>query len=124
MEIREGGLRDPQTIALLQVHASGMLANSPAGSCHFLDLSGLERDDVSARGLAPYASLRRRAFAGKHRLAWLLQVFVHQPALLEHAVRRLAERADLGPPLVGALGDFRAPRDVLRAGYLWRLLGP
>jgi geranylgeranyl reductase family protein len=84
----------------------------------------LERDDVSARGLAPYASLRRRAFAGKHRLAWLLQMFVHQPTLLEHAVRRLGERADLGPPLVGALGDFRAPRDVLRVAYLWRLLGP
>jgi putative acetyltransferase len=47
MEIREGGLRDPRTIALLEVHMSGMLANSPPGSCHFLDLSGLERDDVT-----------------------------------------------------------------------------
>ncbi|HZS02595.1 MAG TPA: NAD(P)/FAD-dependent oxidoreductase, partial [Chloroflexota bacterium] len=33
----------------------------------------LGRDDVSARGLAPYARLRQRAFADKHRLAWLLQ---------------------------------------------------
>lgn len=47
MEIREGGLRDPQVIALLEEHFAGMLANSPAGSCHFLDLSALEAEDVS-----------------------------------------------------------------------------
>ena len=47
MEIREGGLRDPQVIDLLNVHFAGMLANSPAESCHFLDLSGLEAADVT-----------------------------------------------------------------------------
>lgn len=47
MEIREGGLRDPRTIALLELHAAGMLASSPAESCHFLDLSGLETPDVT-----------------------------------------------------------------------------
>lgn len=46
MIIREGGLDDPQVIALLRVHAAGMLANSPAESCHFLDLSGLQGRDV------------------------------------------------------------------------------
>jgi len=47
MEIREGGLGDPQVIDLLNVHFAGMLANSPAESCHFLDFSGLEAADVS-----------------------------------------------------------------------------
>ena len=47
MEVRAGQLRHPQVLALLEVHAAGMLANSPAESCHFLDLSGLERPDVS-----------------------------------------------------------------------------
>ncbi|AJP73946.1 GNAT family N-acetyltransferase [Sphingomonas hengshuiensis] len=47
MEIREGGLDDPQVIALLRLHAEGMLANSPPGSCHFLDLSGLKVPEVT-----------------------------------------------------------------------------
>lgn len=45
--IREGGLDECQVQDLLRLHASGMLANSPAGSCHFLDLSGLQRADVT-----------------------------------------------------------------------------
>lgn len=45
--IREGGLDEQQVQDLLRLHASGMLANSPAGSCHFLDLSGLQAADVT-----------------------------------------------------------------------------
>jgi putative acetyltransferase len=33
--------------ALLQLHAEGMLSNSPSDACHFLDLSGLQRPDVT-----------------------------------------------------------------------------
>jgi putative acetyltransferase len=47
MEIRDGGLDEPQVIDLLRLHAAGMLANSPADSCHFLDLSGLKTPDIS-----------------------------------------------------------------------------
>lgn len=47
MEIREGGLDDPQVIGLLEVHAGGMLANSPPGTTHFLDLSGLKTPDIT-----------------------------------------------------------------------------
>lgn len=47
MDIREGGLDEPQVIELLRVHAAGMLANSPAESCHFLDLSGLKVAEVT-----------------------------------------------------------------------------
>jgi putative acetyltransferase len=47
MEIREGGLDEPQVIELLRVHAAGMLENSPPESCHFLDLSGLRAPAVT-----------------------------------------------------------------------------
>ena len=33
--------------ALLEVHFAGMLANSPPGSCHFLDFDGLNAPDVT-----------------------------------------------------------------------------
>lgn len=33
--------------ALLEVHFAGMLANSPAESCHFLDFEGLRADGVT-----------------------------------------------------------------------------
>ncbi|MFZ5748103.1 MAG: GNAT family N-acetyltransferase [Pseudomonadota bacterium] len=46
MEIRAGGLDHPAVVALLELHARGMLASSPAESCHFLDLSGLKTSDI------------------------------------------------------------------------------
>lgn len=45
--IREGGLDEPQVQDLLRLHAAGMLATSPPGSCHFLDLSGLQTPDIT-----------------------------------------------------------------------------
>lgn len=33
--------------ALLEQHFAGMLANSPAGSCHFLDFEGLRASDMT-----------------------------------------------------------------------------
>lgn len=47
MHIREGGLDEPQVVALLEVHAGGMLASSPPGSCHFLDLSALRTPAIT-----------------------------------------------------------------------------
>lgn len=47
MIIQEGKLDDPQVIGLLEIHAGGMLANSPPGTCHFLDLSGLKTPDIT-----------------------------------------------------------------------------
>lgn len=44
--IREGGLDTPAVQALLALHARGMLASSPAESCHFLDLSGLKAPEI------------------------------------------------------------------------------
>jgi putative acetyltransferase len=45
--IIEDDLTGPKIRALLEVHFAGMLANSPVGSCHFLDFDGLNTPDVT-----------------------------------------------------------------------------
>jgi putative acetyltransferase len=45
--IIEDDLSGPEIRALLEHHFAGMLANSPAGSCHFLDFEGLNAPDVT-----------------------------------------------------------------------------
>ncbi|HZR98897.1 MAG TPA: geranylgeranyl reductase family protein [Chloroflexota bacterium] len=80
--------------------------------------------DLSARALAPYARRRRQTFGAKRRLGWLLQVFVHQPALLAYALRRLNARPALGRPLSAALGDFGDAAAALHPAYLCRVLRP
>jgi putative acetyltransferase len=47
MEIREGGLDEPQVVELLAIHAGGMLASSPVDACHFLDLSALRAPEIT-----------------------------------------------------------------------------
>lgn len=46
MELRVGGLEHPAVVALLRRHFESMLANSPPGMTHFLDLSGLAAPDI------------------------------------------------------------------------------
>lgn len=85
--------------------------------------AALRSGDVSARALAPYAQLRRRAFAAKDRLCLLIQSFVAVPALLDYAVQRLNRRSEAAQ-LAAALGDFAPADDVLRPRALWNLLRP
>ncbi len=47
MHIIEDDLTGPEIRALLEVHFAGMLASSPADSCHFLDFDGLNAPDVT-----------------------------------------------------------------------------
>lgn len=47
MRIIEDDLTGPEIRSLLETHFAGMLANSPEGSCHFLDFNGLNADDVT-----------------------------------------------------------------------------
>lgn len=47
LRIVEDDLTGDEIQALLRLHADGMLANSPEGACHFLDLSGLQGPDVT-----------------------------------------------------------------------------
>lgn len=47
MHIKEDDLSGSEIRALLETHFAGMLANSPEGSCHFLDFEGLNAPDVT-----------------------------------------------------------------------------
>lgn len=47
MRIIEDDLSGGQIRALLETHFAGMLANSPPGSCHFLDVDGLRQPGVT-----------------------------------------------------------------------------
>jgi putative acetyltransferase len=47
MELREGQLDHPAVVALLNAHFASMLAHSPAGMTHFLDLSALAAPEVT-----------------------------------------------------------------------------
>jgi putative acetyltransferase len=47
MHIIEDDLTGPEIRRLLETHFAGMLANSPEGSCHFLDFDGLNGPDVT-----------------------------------------------------------------------------
>ena len=50
IDIREGGLDDPQVVALLREHLAGMAELSPPESIHALDLDGLRRPDITFWG--------------------------------------------------------------------------
>ena len=47
MRIIPDDLSGAEIRALLEIHFAGMQANSPAGSCHFLDFDGLNAPDVT-----------------------------------------------------------------------------
>lgn len=47
VEIREGGLDDPQVIALLKYHIETNHRHAPPESCHALDLQELKGADIS-----------------------------------------------------------------------------
>jgi putative acetyltransferase len=47
MHITPDDLTGSEIRALLETHFAGMLANSPPGSCHFLDFDGLNAPDVT-----------------------------------------------------------------------------
>ena len=74
------------------------------------------------RTLAEYERVRRKEFSGKWLVEQLIAVFVANPPLLNHAARALSRRTDMADLLVGVAGDFVPAREVLRFGYLARLL--
>ena len=71
-----------------------------------------------------YRRERRRAFAAKTALSWLVQGFLAAPPLLEHAVARLAERPEAALRLGSALGDCRPATDALSPRALLEVLRP
>jgi flavin-dependent dehydrogenase len=74
----------------------------------------LAADDVSAEALAPYARIRREAFRDKTRLTRALQLLIARRRVANAAARFLQRRPALLSLLMGVIGDFVPPRELLR----------
>jgi geranylgeranyl reductase family protein len=71
-----------------------------------------------------YLEGRRRAFAAKDGLTWLMQGMLAVQPLMGYALRRLAARPELALRLGSALGDCRPARDALAPRFLLQVLRP
>ena len=74
------------------------------------------------RALRAYETLRRREFGGKWAVERAIGAAVASPMLMNHAARTLSRHPGMAHLLVGVTGDFVPAREVLRPGFLWRLL--
>lgn len=80
--------------------------------------------DAALRALGAYDGARRREFGGKWVVEKLIGTAVAVPALMNHAARTLGARRDMADLLVGVTGDIVPAREVLRPGFLLRLVAP
>ena len=71
-----------------------------------------------------YRTARRRAFAAKDALTWLVQGMLATPPLMGYALRRLAARPAAADRLGSALGDCRPASDALSPLFLAQVLWP
>ena len=72
--------------------------------------------------LKEYERARRREFAGKWKVERMVGAAVAFPALINRAAGVLSHRRDMADLLVGVVGDFVPAREVLKPGYLLRLM--
>jgi len=77
--------------------------------------AALSAGDVSVAALAPYARARREAFGDKARVAQALQFLIARRRLANLAAGFLQRRPALLSMLMGVIGDFVPPRELLRA---------
>jgi flavin-dependent dehydrogenase len=113
-----------------------MLVGDAAGFIDPFTGEGIYRALRSARAVAEalsggdggadarYRDLRRRAFAAKDALTWMVQGMLASPPLMGYALRRLARRTELAARLGSALGDCRPATDALSPAFLARVLLP
>jgi geranylgeranyl reductase family protein len=71
-----------------------------------------------------YDEARRAEFSGKWKVERLVGAAIAYPALINRAATVLSRRRDMADLLVGVVGDFVPPREVLSPRYLIRLLLP
>jgi len=140
---REGGVLTAGPFARTTVRATGERALLVGDAADFFDpftgegvyaaLRGaelihehvsplIEHDTLSARDLGVYDRARRRTFGGKWRVERLIGFAIDRPALFDRVASRLARRPKMADLLVGVTGDFVPPREVLRPGFLLRLV--
>ena len=72
--------------------------------------------------LREYDRARRREFGGKWLVERAVGMAVAFPFLINRAARALASQKEMADLLVGVTGDFVPAAEVLRVGYVWRLL--
>ncbi len=73
---------------------------------------------------AAYRDARRRAFASKDALTWVVQAMLAAPPVLRYGVRRLASREAARLRFASALGDCRPALDALSPLALFEVLRP
>jgi geranylgeranyl reductase family protein len=71
-----------------------------------------------------YHAARRRAFAAKDSLTWLVQGMLAAQPVMGYTLRRLASRPRLAERLGSALGDLRPASDALSPVFLAQVLWP
>jgi flavin-dependent dehydrogenase len=86
-------------------------------------LAGRSAGDADA-ALRDYDRARVREFSGKWAVERIVGAAVSFPALMNVAARSLALRPHMAHTIVGVTGDFVPAREVLRPGFLVRLLMP
>jgi geranylgeranyl reductase family protein len=89
-------------------------ARAAASALHELDDGAAER----------YLAERRRAFAAKDALTWLVQGMLAAPPLMRYALRRLNARPAAAALLGSALGDLRPASHALSPRFLAEVLRP
>ena len=75
--------------------------------------SALTLGDLSAGALAPYARARNRELAAKSRVTRGIQLLIARRGLANLAAHGLARRPALFDTLMGVIGDFVPPRELL-----------
>lgn len=123
--MRPGDFSDPRVLALLREHLAGMHASSPPGTVHALDLSGLQRPEITFvtawRGEALLGCGAIKELDSAHgELKSMRTAAAHLregvgAAVLEHLLtvararryRRVSLETGSGPPFEAALGLYR-----------------
>jgi len=86
--------------------------------------AALTSGDTSSSALDAYRVARRRTFAPKRAVSWLVQGFINTPPAMDYVTPRLASREGLGLTMAGVLGGFQPPARVLSPVFLARMLRP
>ncbi len=87
-----------------------------------LESLAAERPRAADEALREYDRARRRAFRGKWAIERLVALAVGAPALLDRAASTLEATPAMADLFVGVAGDFVPAREVLRPGYLAKLI--
>jgi flavin-dependent dehydrogenase len=82
----------------------------------------LDTRSRSDDALHEYERARRKEFSGKWMVERLVGTAIAFPPIINRAASVLSRRRDMADLLVGVVGDFVPASEVLRPGYLLRLL--